>query len=154
MTAIDYWKFVIRQANKAFSRKQLPLAETLYRQAIQILLLNEQLHDVTDVTDAADDPATLKVICFSISVQNLAETYAIQRRWRRCVSILNRGLQQLEQAQLRLPAEHPAAVALLREGCHLRRELCRFSQLQHQCTSKKASQPAGLRVQMQSLSFH
>ncbi|MDX3774641.1 hypothetical protein QE250_10995 [Chromatiaceae bacterium AAb-1] len=158
MTAIDHWKILIRQANKAFSRKQLPLAAILYQQAVLLLLNNWPSVTIAEPDNAAEnmseDPATLLVICLSISIQNLAETYARQQRWRRCLSTLNRALLQLQQVQQQLPATHPASVALLREGCNLRRELCRFSKLRQDCSHKKAGQKASVIIPLASASIH
>ena len=41
---------------------------------------------------------------------------------------------QVQQLQQTIPSAHPANVALLRESCNLRRELCRLSQLSAQPT--------------------
>lgn len=156
MNAIEHWKIVIYQANKAFSCQQLSQAETLYRQALHLLLDSwpdvaqrsatqpkVQIHRLTD------DELSLLVICLSISVQNLAETYVRQQRWRRCTSLLQRASNQLQQAQNSLPADHPASVALLKEGCRLRREFCRFSQLQPQpvASNDPAMAPASILAQ-------
>lgn len=158
MTAIENWKVIIRQANKAFNRKQLMLAQTLYQQGVLLLLQGwpYQLSSMTETTeaDSQDDPATLLVICLSITVQNLAETYARQQRWRRCASTLNRALQQLQQVQNQLPASHPASIALLREGCNLRRELCRVSKLQQDEKNKASHRKASFMMPLASSSIH
>lgn len=142
MDTIEHWKQVIRQANSAFAHDHFTLAAALYQQAT-LLLVHAWPQYETSLSTAdqqhGQDSATLLVICFSISVQNLAESYARQQRWRRCLSTLNRSLQQVQQLQAALPAAHPASLALLRESCNLRRELCRFSQLAQPATGKNLS---------------
>ena len=137
MDTIEQWKHLIRQANSAFAHEHFQLAAALYQQAA--LLLAEAWPDYQQQIQAADshhgqDGITLLIICFSISIQNLAETYARQQRWRRCLSTLNRSLTQVQQLQQTIPSAHPANAALLRESCNLRRELCRLSQLSAQPT--------------------
>lgn len=135
MDTIEQWKQLIRQANSAFAHDHFQLAAALYQQAA--LLLAEAWPAYQQQIQAADshhgqDSVTLLIICFSISIQNLAETYARQQRWRRCLSTLNRSLTQVQQLQQAIPPAHPANVALLRESCNLRRELYRLSQLSTQ----------------------
>lgn len=142
MDTIEQWKHLIRQANSAFAHDHFQLAAALYQQAA--LLLAEAWPDYQQQIQAADshhgqDSVTLLIICFSISIQNLAETYARQQRWRRCLTTLNRSLAQVQQLQQTIPSAHPANVALLRESCNLRRELCRLSQLSAQPTQPSSS---------------
>jgi|GEM_PF-1204562 len=132
MDAIEHWKHIIRQANSAFAHDHYALAADLYRQATFMLAQSWPQHEAQLARAAVprgEDGTALLIICLSISVQNLAQTYARQQRWRRCLSTLNRALQQVIQLQQQIPPAHPANIALLRESCNLRRELCRFSQL-------------------------
>jgi hypothetical protein len=85
------------------------------------------------------DSVVQLVICFSVSVQNLAETYARQQRWRRCPSVLRRTLSQLQRLLQQLPSSHPASIAVLRESCHIRREFYRFNQ---QCQQLQSADTA------------
>ena len=142
MDTIEQWKQLIRQANSAFAHEHFQLAAALYQQAA-MLLADAWPHNQQQIRAAdshhGQDSITLLVICFSISIQNLAETYARQQRWRRCLSTLNRSLQQVTQLQQTIPAAHPASVALLRESCNLRREMHRLSLLSTQlCPSVAA----------------
>lgn len=152
MDTIEQWKHLIRQANSAFAHEHFQLAAALYQQAALLLgdawPMYEQQLQVSDGRHGQDS-VTLLIICFSISIQNLAETYARQQRWRRCLSTLNRSLQQVQQLQQTIPAAHPANVALLRESCNLRRELYRFSQQSpetHSFTTSKTLLPASGRL--------
>lgn len=161
MTTIEHWKIIIKQANKAFARQQLQQANALYQQAVILLLYGwdtaaEYADNTLDDNDTAqhDDQLTLFVICLSISVQNLTESYARQRRWRRCIGTLNRMLQHLQQLQHQLPAHHPASIAVLREGCNVRRELCRFSKLRQQEYDQKAGKVASFSLPAVSMSIH
>ncbi|MDP2716517.1 hypothetical protein [Rheinheimera sp.] len=132
MDAIEHWKHIIRQANSAFAHDHYALAADLYQQATLLLAQSWPQYEARLAGPALapnQDGTALLIICLSISVQNLAETYARQQRWRRCLSTLNRALQQVIQLQQQIPPAHPANIALLRESCNLRRELCRFSQL-------------------------
>ncbi|NRQ43547.1 hypothetical protein HRH59_13420 [Rheinheimera sp. YQF-2] len=132
MDAIEHWKHIIRQANSAFAHDHYALAADLYRQATFMLAQSWPQHEAQlarATVPRGEDGTALLIICLSISVQNLAQTYARQQRWRRCLSTLNRALQQVIQLQQQIPPAHPANIALLRESCNLRRELCRFSQL-------------------------
>ena len=143
MDTIEHWKHIIRQANSAFAHDHYVLAADLYQQAAVLLTQawpEYEARSADNFIPGAPDGAALLIICLSISVQNLAETYARQQRWRRCLATLNRALQQVLQLQAQLPDTHPANVALLRESCSLRRELCRFSQLAS--VTQTATQPA------------
>lgn len=132
MDTIEHWKHIIRQANSAFAHDHYVLAANLYQQGVVLLTQAWPEYEAVSADNfvpGAPDDTTMLIICLSISVQNLAETYARQQRWRRCLATLNGSLQQVLQLQAELPDNHPAHVALLRESCNLRRELCRFYQL-------------------------
>lgn len=131
MDPIEQWKQVITQANRAFAHDHYALAAGLYQHAAG--LISDAWPDYVEnqlslSQQRWQDSVIQMVICFSVSVQNLAETYARQSRQRRCLSLLRRTLSQLQALQQHLATEHPASVAILRESCHIRRELLRFSQ--------------------------
>ncbi len=131
MDPIAHWKHIITQANSAFAHDHFALAAGLYQHAAGLMTdawpyyVDNQQHLSQQQWQ---DSVVQLVICFSVSVQNLAEAYARQQRWRRCLSVLRRTLSQLQRLLQQLPGSHPASIAVLRESCHIRREFCRFSQ--------------------------
>ena len=138
---MEQWQQIIAQGNRAFTERHLTAAASFYRQAISdVWPIWYHCAFVFCPPELSREEASLPTFCLSISIQNLAETYARQQRWRRCLATLNRALQQVLQLQAQLPDTHPANVALLRESCSLRRELCRFSQLAP--VTQTATQPA------------
>jgi hypothetical protein len=131
MDPIAQWKHIITQANSAFAHDHFALAAGLYQHAAT-LMTDAWPYYVENQQNLSQqqwqDSVVQLVICFSVSVQNLAETYARQQRWRRCLSVLRQTLGQLQRILQQLPGAHPASVAVLRESCHIRREFCRFNQ--------------------------
>ncbi|MEH8017566.1 hypothetical protein MN202_09990 [Rheinheimera muenzenbergensis] len=134
MDPITHWKQIITQANKAFAHDHFALAAGLYQHAAGVMTdaWPDYVENQQQLSQQQwQDSVVQLVLCYSISVQNLAETYARQQRWRRCLSVLRQTLSQLQRLLQQLPGSHPASIAVLRESCHIRREFCRFSQ-QHQ----------------------
>lgn len=131
MNPICQWKHLITRANQAFAHDHFALAAGLYQHAAALLsdiwpqYMQNQQHMPQQQWQ---DSVVQLVICYSVSVQNLAETYARQQRWRRCLSVLRRSLSVVQHLLQQLPPAHPACIALLRESGHIRREFCRFSQ--------------------------
>ena len=118
MELIENWKTLQRIGNYEFEQGQWQNASHYYMNSILLLrqhlseILNQQHQDAGEV-----------IICLSIAVQNLADTYYRQSRLNCCISLLNRALRNFQQLQNRLSPEHPAAIALLREACQLRQLL-------------------------------
>jgi hypothetical protein len=115
---IQHWKSLQRLGNQAFNSQQLEAAAQYYLHSILLLK-----HHLPMMLQQHRHGCSLMFICLSIAVQNLAEVYAKQQRWRRRQLVLNRAMQQFHQLQQQLPAEHPAQLTLLREGSHIRRAL-------------------------------
>lgn len=118
MELIQNWKTLQRMGNVEFERGQWQKACHYYMNSI--LLLQKSL---TDVLHQHPQQASEVIICLSIAVQNLSETYYRQNRVNCCLSLLKQSLRDFQRLQNTLPAEHPAAVALLRESCQLRQLL-------------------------------
>jgi len=115
MELIQNWKMLQRMGNGEFERGQWQKACHYYMNSIFLLQ-----QDLTEVLQQQPQQATEVIICLSIAVQNLSETYYRQSRVNCCVALLKQSLRDFQQLQSTLPSEHPAAVALLRESCQLR----------------------------------
>lgn len=83
MDPIAHWKHVITMANNAFTHDHFALAAGLYQHAAGVMtdawpyyVENQKLLPQQQWQDSV----VQMVICFSVSVQNLAETYARQQR--------------------------------------------------------------------------
>jgi len=128
MTSLNFWKHLTNQANKAFEREHYPLAETLYRQSIELMkiaLAEKQEKRKTE------DPAMMQIICLSVSIQNLSDLYARQGRWQRCFTNLESYLNLYERAAADTLRPPHVSLTFMQEGCRLRRELIR-----HRASSK------------------
>ncbi|WP_375057323.1 hypothetical protein [Zobellella sp. DQSA1] len=129
MDVLEHWKAWITQANRAFAYDQFELACNCYQQALTLLAEHWPPAGRGEPVDRALDSESL-IVCLSISVQNLAETYARQGRRRRCLGLLKRTLRQFSQWQQRQPLPMEVDAALLQERSRLWRELCRLEQTQ------------------------
>ena len=120
---MQHWQQIIAQGNQAFIERHLSAAEHLYRQAISdVWPVWYHCAFVGCPPELSREEASLPTFCLSVSIQNLAETYAQQQRWRRCQSTLRHGLNWFEQMLQRLDADHPASIAVLQESAKLRAE--------------------------------
>lgn len=128
MDVLEQWKSWIIQANRAFAYDQFELACNCYQQALTLLAEHWPEAGRHGPTAGELDSESL-IVCLSISVQNLAETYARQGRRRRCRGLLKRTLRQFSQWQQRQPLPMEVDAALLRERSRLWRELCRLEQI-------------------------
>lgn len=129
MDVLEQWKAWTTQANRAFAYDQFELACNCYQQALTLLAVHWPPSGRRSAV-ASDLDAESLIVCLSISVQNLAETYARQGRRRRCLGLLRRTLRQLSAWQQRQPLPMAVDAALLRECGRLWRELCRREQTQ------------------------
>jgi len=157
MNPIQHWQHLQLQGNQAFRQQQWQLASDYYLHSILLIRhhLPMKLHFLAQQPTAQlaieqDEPlyqfgagADL-LICLSIAIQNLAEVYARQQRWRRCHSLLKRALNRLQQLQQQVAPTDNASVVLLQECCNLRRELCRHTLSCNACLSKTPPIPAGM----------
>lgn len=146
MNPIQHWQHLQRQGNQAFQQQQWQLATEYYLHSILLIRhhLPIKLHTLAlaNAQDAAPyqfGAAADLLICLSIAIQNLAEVYARQQRWRRCNSLLNRALNRLQQLQQQVAPTDNASVVLLQECCSLRRELCRHTL---SCNAVSSKMPA------------
>ncbi|KGK42099.1 hypothetical protein LH51_09670 [Nitrincola sp. A-D6] len=134
MNAIEQWKYLTRQANEAFGKQCNAVAETLYKRSIQ--LMQQVLESQDDVQNTHEKSGMTEVICLSISVQNLADLYARQERWTRCLSILETYQTRFKQASEALCVPPSTALTLIQESGRLRREgLRHFENKQHPLTA-------------------
>lgn len=143
MCWLEDWKTLQSFGNQAFRRRQLDLARHYYLHSILQLksCMSAKLLPLAQAEAVADNLVATKqsaalvqlLICLSISIQNLAETYQHQRRWQRCQMLLRQAQQRLQQLQLTLPETHPAQLILLQESCRLRHEQCRHALDCHRC---------------------
>lgn len=143
MNPVQYWQHLQRQGNQAFQQQQWQLATEYYLHSILLIRhhLPIKLHTsapakARDTTLYQFGAAADLLICLSIAVQNLAEVYARQQRWRRCQSLLKRAINRLQLLQQQVAPTDNASVVLLQECCSLRRELCRHA-LSCNATSSK-----------------
>ncbi|CAM5203347.1 hypothetical protein [Alishewanella longhuensis] len=151
MNPIQHWQHLQQQGNQAFRQQQWQLASEYYLHSILLIRhhLPIKLHSLVpaNAQDAAPyqfGAAADLLICLSIAIQNLAEVYARQQRWRRCHSLLNRALNRLQQLQQQVAPSDNASVILLQECCSLRRELCRHTLSCNACMTKTPSIHTGL----------
>ncbi|MGY5798127.1 hypothetical protein [Rheinheimera faecalis] len=120
---MEQWQQIIAQGNRAFTERHLTAAASFYRQAISdVWPIWYHCAFVCCPPELSREEASLPTFCLSISIQNLAETYAQQQRWRRCQTTLRHGLNWFEQMLQRLDGDHPASVAVLQESAKLRAE--------------------------------
>jgi hypothetical protein len=120
---MEQWQQIIAQGNRAFTERHLAAAASFYRQAISdVWPVWYHCAFVCCPPELSREEASLPTFCLSISIQNLAETYAQQQRWRRCQLTLKHGLNWFEQMLQRLDADHPASIAVLQESAKLRAE--------------------------------
>lgn len=157
MNPIHHWQQLQRQGNQAFRQQQWQLASDYYLHSILLIRhhLPMKLHFLAQQPTAQlaidqNEPlyqfgagADL-LICLSIAIQNLAEVYARQQRWRRCHSVLKRALNRLQQLQQQVAPTDSASVVLLQECCSLRRELGRHTLSCNACMTKTPSIHTGL----------
>jgi len=138
---MDQWQQIIAQGNRAFALRHLAEAASYYRQAISdVWPIWYHCAFVCCPPELSNEEACLPTLCLSISIQNLAKTYARQQRWRRCQITLKHGLNWFEQMLQRLDCDHPASIAVLQESARLRAEyqaVCSRYQLW-----QRSSQPA------------
>lgn len=125
MDLIKDWKTLQRMGNHEFAQQRWQSASHFYLHSILLLR-----HHLPMLLQQPTQDASLSIICLSIAVQNLADTYLRQGRSKRCTTLLNRALRDFQQLQSLLCPSHPATVALLRESCRLRQLL-----YAHQATS-------------------
>lgn len=151
MNPIQHWQQLQSQGNQAFRQQQWQLASEYYLHSILVIRhhLPLQLHRPTSPTIAGAaryqfGAAADLLICLSIAIQNLAEVYARQQRWRRCHSLLTRALNRLQQLQQQVCATDNASIVLLQECCRLRQELCRHTLSCNACNSKQTLLGSGL----------
>jgi len=153
---LDDWKTLQGFGNEAFRQQQLDLAKHYYLHSVLQLktLITDNINTALIKPDVrfGDQVQQLTelIICLSIAMQNLAETYSQQARWQRCHRLLKKALQRLALIQQLLPEQHPAHLALLQESCSLRRELGRHSLACSQCFNQQQLSMIGL----QSSSIH
>lgn len=122
MTSLNFWKHLTNQANKAFEREHYPLAETLYRQSIELMkiaLIEKKKEAINE------DPTMMQIICLSVSIQNLADLYARQSRWQRCLTTLESYLNLFERASADTDKPPHVSLTFMQEGCRIRREMIR-----------------------------
>lgn len=120
---MEHWQQIIAQGNQAFTERHLSAAESLYRRAISdVWPVWYHCAFVCCPPELSREEASLPTFCLSISIQNLAETYAQQQRWRRCQTTLRHGLNWFEHMLQRLDGDHPASIAVLQESAKLRAE--------------------------------
>ena len=120
---MQQWQYWITLGNQAFSRHQQQLAQQYYQQALaDVWPVWYHCAFVCCPPELSREEASLPTFCLSISIQNLAETYAQQQRWRRCQTTLRHGLNWFEQMLQRLDGDHPASIAVLQESAKLRAE--------------------------------
>lgn len=152
MNPIQHWQHLQVQGNQAFRQQQWQLASEYYLHSILLIRhhLPMQLHFLAAQPSAEQEQpyqfgagADL-LICLSIAIQNLAEVYARQQRWRRCHSLLSRALNRLQQLQQQVAPTDSASVVLLQECCSLHRELCRHTLSCNACLSQTPQLPAGM----------
>ncbi|WP_445401007.1 hypothetical protein [Zobellella sp. An-6] len=129
MELLEQWKSWITQANRAFAHDRFELACGCYQQALTLLAAHWPPDGREEPVAGELDSESL-IVCLSISVRSLAETYARQGRRRRCLGLLRRTLRQLSAWQQRQPLPMAVDAALLRECGRLWRELCRLEQAQ------------------------
>ena len=122
MTSLTFWKHLTKQANSAFEREHYPLAETLYRQSIELMKIALAEKPEKRKTE---DPAMMQIICLSVSIQNLADLYARQGRWQRCFTTLESYLSLYERAAADTLRPPHVSLTFMQEGCRFRRELLR-----------------------------
>jgi hypothetical protein len=141
---MEQWQQFIAQGNKAFTEQHWAAAASFYRQAISdVWPIWYHCAFVHCPPQLSREEASLPTFCLSVSIQNLAEAYAQQHRWRRCQTTLKQGLYWFEHMLNHLDAEHPASVAVLQESARLRAEyqaLCqrrRLWQLSHQLVGQQ-----------------
>ncbi len=134
MDPLAHWQHLQRQGNLAFRQAQWQLASEYYLHSILLirhhlpLKLHKQTAQPRIMMLSSNQTTTADlVICLSIAIQNLAEVYARQQRWRRCHSLLKRALSRLQLLQQQLDAADNASVVLLQECCSLRREIYRHT---------------------------
>ncbi|RVT47511.1 hypothetical protein EMM73_04340 [Rheinheimera sediminis] len=120
---MEHWQYIIAQGNQAFTQRHFAAAVTFYRQAISdVWPVWYHCGFVFCPPELSREEASLPTFCLSISIQNLAETYAQQQRWRRCQATLKQGVSWFEQMLQRLDGAHPASIAVLQESAKLRAE--------------------------------
>lgn len=146
MDPIRQWQQLQTQGNQAFRLAQWQLASEYYLHSILLIRHHLPARLVTQTAEINYDyredsqlPAVKSadlLICLSIAIQNLAEVYAKQQRWRRCYSLLKRAISRLQQLQQWVAATDCASVVLLQECCSLRRELCRHTLSCNACLPK------------------
>lgn len=151
MNPIQHWQHLQRQGNQAFQQQQWQLATEYYLHSILLIRhhLPLKLHTLAPAKPQDGSlyqfgSAADLLICLSIAVQNLAEVYARQQRWRRCHSLLSRALNRLQQLQQQVAPTDNASVVLLQECCSLRRELCRHTLNCNTANGKIAATHLGL----------
>lgn len=130
MELIQNWKMLQRMGNYEFEQGQWQNANHYYMNSI--LLLREHL---SDILKHQHEQAGEVIICLSIAVQNLSETYHRQNRVNCGISLLSRTLHHFQQLQNTLSSDHPAAIALLREACKLRQLMFMHKSIEDQATS-------------------
>lgn len=151
MNPIQHWQHLQRQGNQAFQQQQWQLATEYYLHSILLIRHHLPIKLHTLVPANTEDGALYQfgsaadlLICLSIAVQNLAEVYARQQRWRRCHSLLSRALNRLQLLQQQVAPTDNASVVLLQECCSLRRELCRHTLNCNAVNGKKTATHLGL----------
>ena len=138
MELIQNWKMLQRMGNYEFEQGQWQNANHYYMNSI--LLLRGHL---SDILKNQHEQASEVIICLSIAVQNLSETYNRQNRVNCCVSLLSRALHNFQQLQNTLSSDHPAAIALLREGCKLRQLMFTYKETEEQTMPMNGTTVAG-----------
>lgn len=131
MDLIQDWKTLQRMGNHEFAQQRWQSASHFYLHSILLLR-----HHLPMLLQQPAQGAALGIICLSIAVQNLADTYYRQGRIKRCSTLLNRALRDFQQLQSLLCSSHPATLALLRESCRLRQLL-----YTHQAASTESVTP-------------
>lgn len=129
MDLIHDWETLQRMGNNEFEQQRWQSASQCYMHSI--MPLRQYL---PEVLYQRPEDATLVIICLSIAVQNLADTYRRQDRISCSLALLNRALRELLELQETLPVQHPATVALLRESCQLRQRLLMHREIE--CSAK------------------
>lgn len=148
MDPVQHWQHLQLQGNQAFRQQQWQLASEYYLHSIllvrQHLPLQLYLAGQCNTPELSNTSGADLLICLSIAIQNLAEVYARQQRWRRCHSLLSRALYRLQRLQLQVAATDKASIVLLQECCTLRRELCRHTLSCNACLNKTPHVYTGL----------
>lgn len=126
---MEQWQHWMAQGNQAFNRQQQPLAQQYYRRALADvwpIWYHCAFVDCPAVLNA--DEAALPTHCLTVTLLNLAESYASQRRWRRSRRTLQQGIYWFHRMLQHHDTAHPASNAVLLQQCQLRAVL---SQLHH-----------------------